>query len=69
MDDDFNSAKAIGDLFDFIRSVNAIIQSSGFVLSGPVKESIKMSWHFAVEHARIFGFDFKNESGRATSAG
>jgi cysteinyl-tRNA synthetase len=66
MDDDFNSAKAIGDLFDFIRSVNAIIQSSGFLLSGPVKESLKMSWHFALEHGRIFGFDFKNESsGRA----
>jgi len=69
MDDDFNSAKAIGDLFELIRSINGIIQSSGFVLSSTTKESIQMSWRVAAEHGKIFGFDFKNETGRAHQPG
>ena len=69
MDDDFNSAKAIGDLFELIRSINGIIQSSGFVLSSTMKESIQMSWRVAAEHGKIFGFDFKNEMGRAHQPG
>jgi cysteinyl-tRNA synthetase len=69
MDDDFNSAKAIGDLFELIRSINGIIQSSGFVLSSTMKESIQMSWRVAAEHGKIFGFDFKNEMSRAHQPG
>ncbi len=61
MDDDFNSAKAIGDIFDFIRNINAIIQSSGFAVNEPVRESLKLAYLRILETGKILGFDFEEE--------
>ena len=61
MDDDFNSAKAIGDIFDFIRNINSIIQSSGFSINEPVKESLNLAYLRVLETGRILSFNFEEE--------
>jgi cysteinyl-tRNA synthetase len=61
MDDDFNSAKAIGDIFDFIRNINSIIQSSDFAINEPVKESLNLAYLRVLETGRILGFNFEEE--------
>ena len=58
MDDDFNSAKAIGDIFDFIRNINSIIQNSGFSINEPVKESLNLAYLKIVDTGRLLSFDF-----------
>ena len=59
MDDDFNSARAIGNTFDLIREVNTIIQSPDFRINDTIEESLRMCQQVLVEHARIFGLDFE----------
>jgi cysteinyl-tRNA synthetase len=61
MDDDFNSAKAIGDIFDFVRNINSIIQSSGFSINEPVKESLNLAYLRVLETGKIIGFNFEEE--------
>ncbi|MBE3138749.1 MAG: cysteine--tRNA ligase [Actinobacteria bacterium] len=61
MDDDFNSAKAIGDIFDFVRNINSIIQSSGFSINEPVKESLNLAYSRVLETGKILGFNFEEE--------
>ncbi|MBM3705450.1 MAG: cysteine--tRNA ligase [Actinobacteria bacterium] len=57
MDDDFNSARAIGNMFDFIGNINSIIQSSGFKPSIPVIESLRIAYDIILKCNRIFGID------------
>ncbi|MCL5069465.1 MAG: cysteine--tRNA ligase [Actinobacteria bacterium] len=59
MDDDFNSAKAIGDIFDFVGNINSIIQSSDFTINVPVKESLNLAYLIVLETGRILSFDFE----------
>jgi cysteinyl-tRNA synthetase len=40
MDDDFNSARAIGEIFDTVREMNTIIQDPGFIISSDIRESL-----------------------------
>jgi len=61
MDDDFNSAKAIGDMFDFIGNINAIIQNPEFRVSKPSLESLKLVYEVVSDYGKIFGFDFEKE--------
>ena len=61
MDDDFNSAKAIGDIFDFIRNINSIIQSSGFAINVPVKESLNLAYLRVLETGKILSFNFEED--------
>ncbi len=61
MDDDFNSAKAIGDMFDIIKSTNTVIQNSGFRISTPINESLKMVFRVINEYGRILGFNLEKE--------
>lgn len=61
MDDDFNSAKAIGDIFDFIRNINSIIQSSGFAINEPVKESLNLAYLRVLETGKILSFNFEED--------
>ncbi len=58
MDDDFNSARAIGNTFDLIKEVNTIIQSPDFRINDTIEESLRMCHQVLVEHGRIFGFEF-----------
>ena len=58
MDDDFNSARAIGNIFDLVKEVNTIIQSPGFRNNSTIKESLKLCQQVLLEHGRIFGIDF-----------
>lgn len=73
MDDDFNSAKAIGDIFDFIRNINSIIQNSGFSINEPVRESLNLAYLKIVDTGRILSFDFEKElradSGKESKSG
>jgi len=61
MDDDFNSAKAIGVLFDFISNINAIIQNSRFKINMSISESLKITMDLVLDHSRIFGFELKSQ--------
>ncbi len=61
MDDDFNSAKAIGSIFDLIRNINSIIQSSDFKMTLPIKESLVLAYKVITEHGRVLGFDFEKK--------
>jgi len=61
MDDDFNSAKAIGDIFDFIRNINSIIQNSKFLINEPVKESLNLAYLRVLETGRVMGLNFEEE--------
>ncbi|MBM3707430.1 MAG: cysteine--tRNA ligase [Actinobacteria bacterium] len=61
MDDDFNSAKAIGNMFDFIGEVNTIIQNPKFRISKPSLESLRLVYEVVTDYGKIFGFDFKSE--------
>ena len=57
MDDDFNSARATGILFDFIGNVNSIIQSPDFKITEPVAQSLKISSGIILNHLKIFGIN------------
>ena len=57
MDDDFNSAKATGIIFDFIGNVNSIIQSPEFKITEPVAQSLKISSGIILNHLKIFGIN------------
>ncbi|OQA22216.1 MAG: Cysteine--tRNA ligase [Actinobacteria bacterium ADurb.Bin346] len=61
MDDDFNSAKAIGDMFEMIKSINSIIQGASFKNSTSIMESLKILYQIIIEHSKIFGFNLEKE--------
>ena len=67
MDDDFNSAKAIGAIFNLIRNINSIIQSSDFKMTLPIKESLVLVYKVIMEHGRVLGFDFEKEHRKVRS--
>ena len=61
MDDDFNSAKAIGNMFDFIGEINTIIQNPKFKITEPLLESLKLVHEVISDYGKIFGFYFEKE--------
>ncbi len=61
MDDDFNSARALGNMFDLVREVNTIIQNPDFRVNDPIRESLTMAHKVIVEHGMIFGLSLTKE--------
>ena len=61
MDDDFNSAKALGIIFDFIKNINSIIQTAEFKLDESLKESLDIAYKKIIQLGIILGIDFEGE--------
>jgi cysteinyl-tRNA synthetase len=59
MDDDFNSAMALGQLFDFIKDLNSIVQDPGFELSAAKARELKRSYKKIVDLSYIFGLNLE----------
>lgn len=57
MDDDFNSAGAIGAIFEMIKNINSIIQSSDFKISKPTVSELKNAYMKIVELCAVLGLD------------
>jgi cysteinyl-tRNA synthetase len=55
MDDDFNSAGAIGAIFEMIKNINSIIQSTDFKISKPVAIELKNAYGKIIELCAILG--------------
>jgi len=62
MDEDFNSAGAIGILFDAIKTVNTIIQDSDFVSDIELTDYLASFYKKIVELYGIFGIDLEKEA-------
>ena len=63
MDEDFNSAGAIGILFDAIKTVNGIIQDSDFVSDSELAGYLEEFYKKIVDLYNIFGIDLEKEAG------
>lgn len=61
MDDDFNSAKAIGDMFEFIRNINTIIQNPDFTMNTSVRESLNNASNKIIKLGTVIGLNLKKE--------
>lgn len=61
MNDDFNSAGAIGALFDAIKKINGIIQSKDFVYRKNTIKNLGIFYKKAVDLFKIFGIDIEGE--------
>ena len=64
MDDDFNSARAIGDIFEFIKNINNIIQKPDFKNSAPFKKSLSGAYIKIKELGLVPGLNFIKEVSR-----
>lgn len=67
MDDDFNTCKALGEVFDFIADTNAQIACKTISLSDvpPVRDVLEL----IVELMGVFGIDVSTETAEADTAG
>lgn len=61
MDDDFNSAKAIGDIFEFIKNINGIIQKPDFKITPSIKRSLSSASDKIKELGMVLGLNFSKE--------
>lgn len=61
MDDDFNSAKAIGDIFELIKNVNNIIQKPDFEIDSSLKEVLQNAYEKIIELGMVLGLNFEKE--------
>jgi cysteinyl-tRNA synthetase len=66
MDDDFNTAKAIGDIFEFIKNINSIIQKSDFEAGPSTGRSLSRASDKIKELGKVLGFNFSKEILRMT---
>ncbi|MBQ9043043.1 MAG: cysteine--tRNA ligase [Eggerthellaceae bacterium] len=57
MDDDFNSSKALGDVFDFVGAANALV--AGKTLSAADAEAVRPIRELIVELMGVFGVDME----------
>ncbi len=57
MDDDFNSAGAIGAIFEMIKNINSTIQSSDFKISAPAVSELKTAYGKITELCAVLGLD------------
>jgi len=60
MDDDFNSAKAIGKIFDAVKKINYIIHNPSFKISGLV-EALMETHDMIARLGGVLGLNFKKE--------
>ncbi len=61
MSDDFNSAKAIGNIFEFIKNINGIIQKPDFKIRPSIKKSLSGAYGKIKELGMVLGIDFAGE--------
>ncbi len=66
MNDDFNSAKATGSIFEFIKNINSIIQKPDFIISRPIKANLKSASDKIMELGRVLGLNFSKEISNMT---
>lgn len=64
MDDDFNSARAIGDIFEFIKNINNIIQKPDFKIDASLKKSLSGACIKIKELGLVLGLNFIKEVSR-----
>jgi len=60
MDDDFNSAKAIGYIFEFIKNINGIIQKPDFKITASLKGSLYGAYEKIEKLGKVLGLIFKS---------
>ncbi|MDD5622283.1 MAG: cysteine--tRNA ligase [Actinomycetota bacterium] len=61
MDDDFNSAKAIGDIFELIKNINNIIQKPDFEINSSFKKVLQKAHERIIELGMVLGLNFEKE--------
>jgi cysteinyl-tRNA synthetase len=61
MDDDFNSARAIAFIFDYIRELNIDIGSPGFSIGPEIAKSLESAYQKINKLGLILGLDFEKE--------
>lgn len=61
MDDDFNSAKAIGDIFELIKNINNIIQKPDFEIDSSFKKILRTANEKIIETGMVLGLNFEKE--------
>ncbi len=64
MDDDFNSAKAIGDMFEFVKSINNIIQKPDFKINAAYRKNLADARRKIEELGTVLGLNFVKEISR-----
>lgn len=66
MNDDFNSAKATGSIFEFIKNINSIIQKPDFKINWHIKANLKSASDKIMELGRVLGLNFIKEISNMT---
>lgn len=61
MDDDFNSAKAIGDIFELIKNINNIIQKPDFEIDSYFKKILRTAYEKIIALGMVLGLNFEKE--------
>ncbi|MDZ7839059.1 MAG: cysteine--tRNA ligase [Actinomycetota bacterium] len=56
MNDDFNSAGAIGDIFEMVKNINMVIQDPEFKNSQKFKQGLQLAYSRIIELAKVLGF-------------
>ncbi len=69
MDDDFNSAGAVGIIFDFVKSINSVIQSPDFKMSASLGRALGNAFEKIMELGRVLGLNFSRELEEPESRG
>ena len=69
MDDDFNSAGAIGAIFEMIKNINSIIQKADFIISKPVVSELKNAYGKIVELCAVLELDPEKELDKGKDSG
>lgn len=61
MDDDFNSARAIGEIFDCVKSINSVIQNPDFRVDHSLIAALKKAYEKMIQLGRVLGLNFTGE--------
>ncbi|MFC2145341.1 cysteine--tRNA ligase [Actinomycetota bacterium] len=69
MDDDFNSAGAIGVIFEMVKNINSIIQNADFKISDLVVSGLKNSYGKIVKLCAVLGLDPEKGLGKGKDPG
>jgi cysteinyl-tRNA synthetase len=57
MDDDFNSARAIGEIFDMVKDINTIIQDPDFNISEDLKGPLNEAYDLIIKLTAVLGLN------------
>jgi len=61
MNDDFNSARAIGVIFDFIKNINSVIQNPDFRIGSSLIAVLREAYKEIIKMGRVLGLNFAEE--------